>query len=221
MKTRLLKVFLIVVLSVGVVLPTLPVRATGQYDATSSFSQSNELPDFDDFVSFVSDGTSGVVRGVYVPGLFAFRVVQQSPGNDGYVSPAADAITQFSMAGQYGVTGLLAHNYLVGSYFKSLKAGQEIRIVYGDGRVAYYQVSTISRYQAVSPLSVTSNFIDLATGTEYSAQQTFMQFYAGNHHVTFQTCIAKGNEPSWGRLFVVAHPIPAPLETSPLMRKSN
>jgi len=221
MKTRFLKVFFIVVFAIAVVLPTLPVQAAGHYDVTSAFSQPNDLPEFADFVLSVSDGASGVVRGVYVPGLFAFRVIQQSPGNDGYVSPAADAITQFSMAGQYGVTGLLAHNYLAGSNFKGLKAGQEIRIVYGDGRVAYYQISAVSRYQAISPLSVTSNFIDLATGTEYTAEQTFTQFYMGGNHVTFQTCIAKGDEASWGRLFIVAYPIPAPLEPNDLMKRSN
>lgn len=221
MKTRLLKVFFIVVFALAAVLPTLPVQAAGQYDAISTFSQPDDLPEFADFVLSVSDGMSGVVRGVYVPGVFAFRVVQQSAGNYGYVSPAANALTQFSLASEYGITGLLAHNYLAGASFTSLKTGQEIRIVFGDGRVAYYQVSIISRYQAVEPLSLTSNFIDLATGAEYTAEQTFFQFYRGNNQVTFQTCIAKGNESSWGRLFIVAYPIPAPLEPNDLMKRSN
>jgi hypothetical protein len=221
MKTRLLKVFFIIAFAIAAVSPALPVQAAGQTNATSPHLQASSILAFSDFVMSVSDGASGVVRGVYVPDAFAFRVVQQSTGNYGYVSTATNAVTLFSLAGEYGVTGLLAHNYLAGSTFANLTVSQEIRIVYGDGRVSYYQISTISRYKATSPLSVTSNFIDLATGTEYTTQQTFTKFYTGGHHVTFQTCIAQGNESSWGRLFIVAYPIPAPLVPSPLMRKSN
>ncbi len=33
-------------------------------------------------------------------------------------------------------------------------------------------------------------------------------FYTGAGHVTFQTCIIKDGNPSWGRFFVTAIPIP-------------
>jgi hypothetical protein len=222
MKPRLLKVFFIVIFTVVIVLPTaVPAQAAELTDKVSVYSQESELPAFSDFALSVSNGVSGIVRGVYAPGHFAFRVVQQSPGNYGYVSNTANAVTQFSLASDYGVTGLLAHNYLAGATFASLEVGQEIRIVYGDGRVAYYQVVIISRYRALDPLSVTSVFIDLATGVEYTAEQTFFQFYTGGNHVTLQTCIAKGNDTSWGRLFIVAYPIPAPLEPSALLQQSR
>jgi len=39
-----------------------------------------------------------------------------------------------------------------------------------------------------------------------SAEQMFKRAYAGERHVTFQTCIAANGTVSWGRLFVVAKP---------------
>jgi hypothetical protein len=36
----------------------------------------------------------------------------------------------------------------------------------------------------------------------------FKRVYFGDRHLTFQTCIAKDGEASWGRLFVIAVPKP-------------
>ena len=96
------------------------------------------LPDFEQFVISVSDGNAGVVRGVYVPGLFAVKVLQQPDNNPGYVSPADGTITEFGLAKSYGNIGLLAHNYLTGASFSNLLPGQEIRIVYGNGEVELF-----------------------------------------------------------------------------------
>lgn len=197
-----------------IVFNTLPVQAAGPDNVSP-------IPEFSEFVLSVTDGTSEVVRGVYVPNILAYQVAQQPIDNYGYVSTEADIVTQFSLANQYGVTGLLAHNYLAGSSFSELAVGQEIRIVYGDGDVEYYQVSIISSFKAINPLSATSNFIDLDTNMEYTVQEIFSQFYMGKEHVTFQTCIAKGNEASWGRLFVVAYPVPAMVRVSAMRQRSN
>ena len=81
-----------------------------------------------------------MIQGVYVPGTLALRVMQQ-PAAEPESVPAMDGVaTQFSPAVQSRVIGLLAHNDLAGASFSSLRIGQEVRIVYGDGRVEYYQV---------------------------------------------------------------------------------
>jgi hypothetical protein len=61
------------------------------------------------------------------------------------------------------------------------------------------------------PESTYSQFIDLATGKGTDAEGVFRKVYMGDGHLTFQTCIAKDGQLSWGRLFVVAEPFePAP-----------
>jgi hypothetical protein len=39
-----------------------------------------------------------------------------------------------------------------------------------------------------------------------TVDQLFGKVYRGERHVTFQTCIANPESPSWGRLFVIAVP---------------
>ena len=53
-----------------------------------------------------------ILRGIYSENEFAFPVVKQPAGNPGYVSTIEDVVTEFSMAKKYGVTGIVAHNYL-------------------------------------------------------------------------------------------------------------
>ena len=93
------------------------------------------LPTFDKFIKSVANGKAGEVRGVYVANVLALRVVQQPADNPAYVSSTAGTVTQFQMAASQGVTGMLAHNYAAGALFSSLAAGQEVRIVFGDGAV--------------------------------------------------------------------------------------
>jgi len=206
MKTRLLKTIFIFVLLAASVIPSLTVQAAGALPAPAPRAASEIMPSFTDFVSSLTNGKADEVRGVYVPDLFAYKIVQQPAGKDGYVSTTKNVVTQFRMAAQYNVVGLLAHNYLAGGSFASLQIGQEVRLVYGDGKVVYYKVTVIASYQAITPSSATSDFTDLATGKTYTASQIFTQYYTGDAHLTFQTCIAKDKEPSWGRLFIVAVP---------------
>jgi hypothetical protein len=164
------------------------------------------LPAFNDFAATVSNGQAGVVRGVYVPGVMAYKVIQQSTGDPGYVSPIDGVVTQFSMAIPYGVIGLLAHDNLAGVNFPNLQPGQEVKIIYGDGKVSLYTVSRINQYQAIASHSTLSNFTDLNSGTIYTAAQIFKMYYQGGDQVIFQTCIAKEGNLSWGRLFILATP---------------
>ena len=164
------------------------------------------LPEFSEFSKSVQNNKAGVLRGVYVSDVLALPIVQQPTGKAGYVSFNDGEITQFGMAAQFGNVGLLAHNNLSGRSFSKLAVGQEVRLVYGDGKVEYFVISQILQYQALEPTSPYSSFRDTTNGEKLSAQELFKKVYQGDRHVTFQTCIeAKGNL-SWGRLFVIAVP---------------
>ena len=179
------------------------------FNANSTLAMGNNtarLPDFTVFSQTVQNGKADSLRGVYVPNVMALPVVQQPSGNAGYVSSNDGQATQFAMASQFGNVGLLAHNYLSGKSFSQIAVGQEVRLVYGDGRVEYFIVTEILQYQALQPNSPWSSFRRLNDDTTLNAEQMFKRVYAGNRHVTFQTCVQAEGISSWGRLFVVAVP---------------
>ena len=111
------------------------------------------------------------------------------------------------MASQYGNVGLLAHNNLAGKFFSGLAVGQQVRLVYGDGKTETFVITEILRYQALQPTSPYSSFRNLdKTDDTLTAEQMFKRAYLGDRHMTFQTCIEAYGNPSWGRLFVIAVP---------------
>ncbi len=166
------------------------------------------LPDFPEFASAVENGDANLLRGVYVPNVLATPVVQQPANNAGYVSSTDGVLTQCSMPSTFGNVGLLAHNNLAGKFFFDLEVGQEVRLVYGDGKVEYFIIEQILKYQAFQPKSPYSNFRDLVTDEILTAEQVFRKVYTGDRHVTFQTCIAANGISTWGRIFVIAVPKP-------------
>ncbi len=166
------------------------------------------IPAFTEFVKSVENNQAGVLRGVYVPDVLAFPVIQQPADNAGYVSTNDGEVTQFGMPSQFGNVGLLAHNNLSGRFFSELAAGQEVRLVYGDGKVEYFVIAQILKFQALDPTNLYSSFRDLNTAETLSADQMFSKVYRGSYHVTFQTCIEANGEASWGRLFIIATPKP-------------
>lgn len=164
------------------------------------------LPALTDFSQTVQNGKAGLLRGVYVENVLALPVVQQPSNNAGYVSNQDGEITQFGMASKFGNIGLLAHNHLAGKDFAELTVGQEVRLVYGDGKIETYIVIEVLRYQALKPTSPYSDFRSLNGGKTLNAEQMFKRVYFGERHVTFQTCIEKNGNASWGRLFIIAIP---------------
>lgn len=166
------------------------------------------LPEFSAFVASVRNDQEGILRGVFVPGVLAFPIVQQPADSANFVSSIDGIITQFSMPAQYGNVGLLAHNYLSGRFFFDLATGQEIRLVYGDGRIETFVITQILKYQALQPSSPYSSFRDLETDDTLTVSQMFEKAYLGERHVTFQTCIEAYGNSSWGRIFVIATPKP-------------
>jgi hypothetical protein len=171
-------------------------------------SSSTSLPALRDFVITVKSDEPRSLVGVYVPGLLALPIVQQPGDAPGYVSTQPGVATQFRMAKDYGTDALLAHNYLSGNLFFDLEAGQRVVLIYGDGRVRFYEIKERISYQAISPNSPYSNFIDLDNpGTILSAADVFLKNFGIGSQLVFQTCIESAGVESWGRLFVKAEPI--------------
>ena len=157
------------------------------------------LPALEEFIEQVENGDADTLRGAYIPGVLALPVVQQPAGNSNYVSTHSAALTQFRMADKAGNVGLLAHNYLAGKLFFKIELSNLIILVYGNRRTETFRVARIYTYAALS------NGIYQETETQkiLDIGGLFKIMYSGKRHVTLQTCIAKGGDPSWGRLFIV------------------
>lgn len=134
-------------------------------------------------------------------------VVQQPQNQAGFISSSDGNVTDFRLARDYGSIGLIAHNYLGGKLFDQFNVGQTFYLVYGDREVVAYTVVRIDQFQALSPNSPYSNFVNL-DGTEgkVSAEELFYQMYGQEDAVVFQTCIEKDGNSTWGRLFITALP---------------
>ena len=182
--------------------PTTVARSEQQTNQQLTISQ-----DFQDFIDSVVDGQAGVVRGLYVDGVLSLRIVQQPDKQPLFVSEEDGVATQFQNAALKGVTGLLAHNFLSGALFFNVQTGQEMDTVDGDGKITRYRVEKILTYQKLKPSSPTSDFIDLETNQRQSSGEVFSRVYSGQSHLTLQTCLRKGDNWSWGLLFVMATPI--------------
>lgn len=176
------------------------------FNPISALATAGSTIDFSDFSRSVQNGQADVLTGVYVSNVMALPVVQQPYENAVFVSNNDNVVTQFRMASQFGIIGLLAHNHLSGSSFSQLAIGQEVRLVNGDGSVEYFVIAEVLRYQALQPTSPYSSFRNLDKDETLSAEEMFKQVYFGDRHVTFQTCIEAEGNPSWGRLFVIAIP---------------
>ncbi|HLO34212.1 MAG TPA: hypothetical protein VK249_34015 [Anaerolineales bacterium] len=191
---------LLLAIFISLFLNSIPVMALGNGESP--------LPSFAEFAKAVQNNQAGVLRGVYVSDVLALPIVQQPASNAAYVSFTDGELTQFRMASQFGNVGLLAHNHLSGRLFSELAAGQEVRLVYGDGKVETFVITQVLSFQALQPTSPYSSFRDLNNNDNLTAEQLFNKVYRGAYHVTFQTCIAANGNSSWGRLFVIAVPKP-------------
>lgn len=111
-------------------------------------------------------------------------VVQQSG-----VYARDNTLTQWAETSPWGSTALLAHDLYAGQrysgkYFKDLKIGDKLRIIYTSGESSFYVVTEI-----------------LIFPREYNNDLMFMRVYAG-HQLVLQTCTE-----SLGRWFVIAKPV--------------
>lgn len=160
------------------------------------------------FAASVSNGNANQITGIYVDGVLADKVTRQPESNAGYVTTNENEVSQFRMAAQYGSNAFLGHNYLAGALFFELSESQIITLVYGDGTTTDYQIQSIRHFQALSPNSPYSNFVDLdGSGETLTAAELFYQMYNSDNPVVLQTCIANEGISTWGRLFVIAVPL--------------
>jgi hypothetical protein len=161
------------------------------------------------FIALVRDGKTDTIAGVYVPGLFGMPVTGQPNGDENYVSVDDNILTQYSKPAEYGVVAMLAHNYLnSGKMLSQLHPDQEIYLVYGNGKVARYRVSSVQYYQALSPNDNRSDFRDLngPGGAILNYEQLFKRVYTKSDQLVFQTCLEANGDFSWGRIFISADP---------------
>ena len=193
-----------------------PVPITG-YSPNAVVTDSSAMPTLNDFTQNLQNGDSTTLVGVYVTGQMALPVVQQPTSNPAYVSTTPEVVTQFGSAAKYNSQGLLAHNYLAGKHFYSLQKGQEVILVFGDGSIRRYKIDEILSYQALSPEDVYSHFVPLqGQRNQMTSTDLFYQTYGKGDNLVLQTCIQVGSEPSWGRLFVIAHPDTAVMLAAPV-----
>jgi hypothetical protein len=198
----------------GASIPTLEATRASISDQTSITPTPTETPPipakrvFDEFVNAIKNGDKKKVVGIYVDRKLALRVVYQPPSDAVFVSTIDGVATYFLLP--YTVAknhGFLAHNYLAGALFFDLKPGDAVTVIWGDGSYDDFEVVEIREFQALSPRSPRSDFIDLSTGEKLNATNLFIEIYKGDFHIALQTCIARNNDDSWGRHFVLAPPI--------------
>lgn len=178
----------------------------GNAQALDAHLDGKNLPVLESFAADVSNGQADELRGIYIPDILAARVIQQPAKSNDFVSLRQNTVTQFGLASQFGSIGLLAHNYLAGENFFLLNENQIFYLIYGDGSVSAFIVTKTLQYQALDPTSTTSNFRDLTNDALLTATQLFSKVYNQPGQVTLQTCINRDQNPSWGRLFVIAEP---------------
>lgn len=191
LKHKIFTFFVALIIVVGILPPT-SVQAAASTTSIESFAAS------------LSKTDSSQLIGVFVKNVMAVKVVQQSSAT--FVSTSSGTVTQFGMASGYGSIGLLAHNNRAGASFSKLGSGSEIYLVYGDGSTKKYIVTSVKKYQALSPTDPYSNFVNVnSPDATLTSSDVFNETY-GSGGLVLQTCISKNGNSSWGRLFVMASP---------------
>lgn len=187
-------------------LPTLDTPADdGEVTVTLiTDSDTSALPAFDQFVQDITNGNGNQPVGVYVEGQFQYPIVQQPSNDPAWVTSNFGEVTEFRIVRQHtGNEGLIAHNYLAGGSFYSLQPGDVAELIMGDGSVVEFEIYEIHSFQALSPNSALSDFLNLDTGEKLTASDLFYRVYGGDMTLTFQTCINRDNISTWGRTFII------------------
>ena len=191
----------------------LPSPADAQASAgqgLAAIPETSGQPELDAFIASVRNGVANRLSGVYVPGQFALPVIQQPAGDGNFVDGNDGTTTEYARSAAFNVVGLLAHNTLSsGKAFFKLKPGQEVVLVYGNGRQARFRIERVENYQALGPNDPYSDFIDLngPGGQLVRNEELFQRIYTHPGQLVFQTCFEANGDPSWGRMFVIANPV--------------
>lgn len=167
-------------------------------------SDTSALPAFDQFVQGIANGNGNQPVGVYVEGQFQYPIVQQPSNDPAWVTSNFGEVTEFRIVRQHtGNEGLIAHNYLAGGSFYNLQPGDVAELIMGDGNVVEFEIYEIHSFQALTPNSALSDFLNLDTGEKLTASDLFYRVYGGDMTLTFQTCINRDNISTWGRTFII------------------
>jgi hypothetical protein len=144
------------------------------------------------------------VVGVYVEGVLAHEVWQQPYDAPAFVFNQDHVVTEFrAVRDLTGNVGLLAHNNLAGALFFRLGVGDVVHVIFGDGAVVQYAVVEMREYAVVDAHQLR----DVETGEVLGVENVFYEMYGGDVRAVLQTCIRRGDNPDWGRLFVIARPV--------------
>lgn len=208
MKRFLLVILAVVTLSITGFTPQVPVTGLsdpGKMLSPSGCSNPNtSLSGFQPSALYAKK-----INSIAVENHFSFSVVEQPINNPGFISESENTVTRFRTADKYGSTGFLAHNYLAGSKFLDLKVGDRIDLKIENEETQSFWVFSIRKFQALSPCSAYSDFIDLESGQRFSASELFLDFYGQDDLIVLQTCLEKDGLKSWGRIFIMAYPVSA------------
>lgn len=159
------------------------------------------------FGMYLENSQRDVLNVLYLNDSTILQIAQQPAEYDNFVTSFPNYVTEYRTASNFGTIGLLAHSELAGQHFFQVLPGQEIKLVYSDNHTEKFIVTKIQRYQALSPNSPSSDFIDLATGNYLTASQLFNKVYRNQaDNLVLQTCIYTDKNQTWGRLFIIAEP---------------
>jgi hypothetical protein len=128
---------------------------------------------------------------------------------DGFV-PWINELTLFDV-NRYGLphtTALLVHSFMdTAQNIYSLKEA-DVFFLYQGNEISFWRVEEIDMYQALTPDSTQSDFIDLENpGEVLDTNTAFWEVYGAvrdQETIVLQTCFTRDGDPNWGRYFVRA-----------------
>lgn len=134
-------------------------------------------------------------------------VQQQPKDNPEFVTQDSGKVSQFQPANEYGVLGIIAHNYLEGARFLKLTVDREVVMTGSElNEIQIVRIKGIYRYQALDPDSSYSEFIELGHNKKLSSSEVFLRHYVDTDQadpakVTLQTCFEIDGKSNAGRVF--------------------
>jgi hypothetical protein len=204
----ILSLSLLVLILLVAPIQRLPFTGFPPLDEITFLDQTDDsIPTLDSFRAQVQPGRSTQVVGVWAEGLFAFHV-EPTPGQS--VPQLENTAGIYEWAVKRGTTALMIHNYLGGDHLYQVKGTTAIALIFGDGRVEWYQVDTIERYEAMNfsqdgfegPFKI---WDCESCDFEYSVSDLQRKHYTGSNSLAFQTCLDEDNK--IGFLIIEASPI--------------
>ncbi|OGG07931.1 hypothetical protein A3D05_00050 [Candidatus Gottesmanbacteria bacterium RIFCSPHIGHO2_02_FULL_40_24] len=208
--------------------PPTPSNETLQENINYSIAEKSdcdieaEIPTLEEFAGILSEKYRNEnphqVVGIYFKGKtesgskgFALEIVQQK--KDLYVPGVCGIAAQFGLAARNGVLGILAHNYLEGKEFESIiqQSEREIAVFTAEGRKLLFKVTSVDYYQMLEDGDYYLNLNNVSNTSKkklYTDNEIFNIYYgeANTGNLTLQTCLQKGTNKIWGKVFIVAEP---------------